>query len=284
MSTSATPLDAALAWAARGVRVLPVRPGEKAPLTSNGFHDATTDLVVLRRWWSRWPAANVAIATGAPGVDVLDLDVRGAQSGWAALRRLREAGVVSAGAPVVRTPSGGVHLHFIGTDQRNGSLPNEHIDFRSAGGYVLVPPSSVTTKTYSGVYRWERQGMPCARLEWEAATTLLRPPLPQPVAHPPMHPPRRAWGVRTLAAAVEREREGNRNRLLFWAFCEALRSGYDVRPIAEAGVRGGQTVREVEATWRQAVRRVTADGQADSSPAGSASQPRTRTVAAVPSL
>jgi hypothetical protein len=87
-----------------------------------------------------------------------------------------------------------------------------------------------------------------------------------------------------LAATVEREREGNRNRLLFWAFCEALRSGYDLRLIAEAGVRGGQTVREVEATWRQAVRRISTDGQARSSPVGSASQRLTRTMAAVPSL
>ena len=218
MSTSATPLDAALAWAARGVRVLPVWPSEKAPLTSNGLHEATTDLVVLRRWWSRWPAANVAIATGAPGVDVLDVDVRGAESGWAALRRLREADVVPTGAPVVRTPSGGAHLYFLGTDQRNGSLPNEHLDFRSAGGYVLVPPSRVTTQTYSGVYGWERLAAPNTHLDWAAATSALRPPLPGPVGRPPLPQPRRAWDVRTLAATVEREREGNRNRLLFWAF------------------------------------------------------------------
>ncbi|MGH9251908.1 MAG: bifunctional DNA primase/polymerase [Acidimicrobiales bacterium] len=283
MSTSATPLDAALAWAARGVRVLPVWPSEKAPLTSNGLHDATTDLVVLRRWWSRSPAANVAIATGTPGVDVLDVDVRGAESGWASLRRLREAGVVPTVAPVVRTPSGGAHLYFLGTDQRNGSLPNEHLDFRSAGGYVLVPPSSVATRTYAGVYSWERAAAPNARLDWAAATTLLRPPLPTPVDRPSLRP-LPSWDVRTLAATVEREREGNRNRLLFWAFCEALRSGYDLRPIAEAGLRGGQTVREVEATWRQAVKRVTADGQVHCSPAGSASNRPTRTVTAVHSL
>ena len=64
-----------------------------------------------------------------------------------------------------------------------------------------------------------------------------------------------------LAAAVAREREGNRNRLLFWALCEALRSGYDLRPIVEAGLQCGQTPREVEATRRQAVKRVASDGQ-----------------------
>jgi Bifunctional DNA primase/polymerase, N-terminal len=281
MSAPGTPIDAALAWAAQGVAVLPVRPGEKAPLTRSGLHDATIEARVLRRWWSRWPAANVAIATGAPGVDVLDVDVRGSQSGWAALRRLREAGVVPAVAPLVRTPSGGVHLYFIGTDQRNGSLPDEHLDFRSAGGYVLVPPSTVNTETYSGTYRWGRRTAPTARLDWQVATNLLRPIRPEPVDSSLRRPVHRNGDVHTLAAAVAREREGNRNRLLFWAFCEAMRSGYDPRRIADAGLRCGQTVREVEATWRQAVKRISADGQAPPSPAVSVWHQPARTAAVV---
>jgi hypothetical protein len=56
--------------------------------------------------------------------------------------------------------------------------------------------------------------------------------------------------------------------MLFWAMAEALRSGYDdLRPIAEAGLRCGQTAREVQATWRSAVRRVNADGDECRSPA-----------------
>ena len=35
------------------------------------------------RWWAGWPGANVAIATGAPGPDVLDIDVKPAGSGYA---------------------------------------------------------------------------------------------------------------------------------------------------------------------------------------------------------
>jgi hypothetical protein len=98
-------LETALAWASRGVAVLPVRQGGKAPVTRRGMRDATTNPRLLRHWWARWPGANVAIATGAPGVDVLDVDVRGAETGWPALRRLREAGILPVGGPVVRTPS-----------------------------------------------------------------------------------------------------------------------------------------------------------------------------------
>jgi hypothetical protein len=255
-------------WAGRGVPVLPLWPGRKTPLTRRGVHDATTDAETLRYWWTRWPDANVAIATGAPGPDVLDVDVRDGKSGWPALRRLREAGIVPPGAPLAATPSGGTHLYFCGTNQRNGSLPDVHLDFRSAGGYVLVPPSRVTTETYSGTYRWERAGAPTATLDWNGATGLLRPPPPATDTRTQGRRPQRGWDVHTLAAAVERTPVGNRNNMLFWAMCTALRSGYDdLRPIAEAGLRSGQTVREVQATWRSAVRRVNADGDDRRSPA-----------------
>jgi len=265
-------LEAALAWAARGVRVLPVQRAGKAPLTRHGLHDASIDPDVLSGWWSRWPGANVAIATGTPGVDVLDVDVRGQRSGWAALRKLRDAGVLPVGAPLVRTPSGGMHLHFVGTDQRNGSLHAQQLDFRATGGYVLVPPSYADTGEYAGFYRWERTGAPNERLDWSAVTQLLSPLPAGPGVHQTRpRPPRHGSDVHTLAAAVERELKGNRNNLLFWAFCEALRCGYDLRPIAEAALRNPYqeriTVREVEATWRQAVKRVSRDGQARRSPA-----------------
>jgi hypothetical protein len=250
------------------VPVLPAWPGGKAPLTRHGVHDATTDPEQLRRWWARWPDANVAIATGTPGPDVLDVDVRGDQSGWSALRRLRETGILPLGAPLAVTPSGGAHLYFRGTNQRNGSLPDVHLDFRSTGGYVLVPPSHVTTETYSGRYRWERAGAPTATLDWRAVTGLLRPPPPASNTPAEERRPQRGWDVHTLAAAVERTPVGNRNNMLFWAMCTALRSGYvDLRPIAEAGLRCGQTAREVQATWRSAIRRIEADGDECRSPA-----------------
>jgi hypothetical protein len=264
-------LAAALEWARRGVPVLPVRPGEKAPLTVHGVSDVSTDIDVVRAWWTRWPGANVAIATGGRGIDVLDIDVRGTQSGWAALNRLRQAGLVQDGMPLVRTPSGGIHIYFLGTDQRNGSLHHEHVDFRSSGGYVLVPPSRVVTDAYAGAYRWVHRAVPTTRLDWQAVRRFLRP---TPVIPPRRTTPNDSRDVNTLAHAVERTEPGNRNNKLFWAFCEGLRSGYDLRPIAEAGLRCGQTAREVQATWRQAVARVSRDGQLPSSPGRPSSRPR----------
>ena len=57
-------LDAALEYASQGFHIFPLIPGEKSPLTKNGFKDATTDPEQIRRWWSEHPDANLGLATG----------------------------------------------------------------------------------------------------------------------------------------------------------------------------------------------------------------------------
>ena len=95
------------------------------------------------------PDWNLAIATGAPGPDVLDVDDHGpAGNGYAAFGRLHCAGLLDGAAGYVRTPSGGLHAYFTGPHQRNGHLAAHHLDFRSAGGYVLAPPSQVDGHPY----------------------------------------------------------------------------------------------------------------------------------------
>ena len=75
-------LAGALAYARRGWPVFPCRPGRKEPDTAHGFKDATTDPERITAWWTAVPGRNVAIATGAPGPDVLDVDVRPGGSGY----------------------------------------------------------------------------------------------------------------------------------------------------------------------------------------------------------
>jgi len=82
-------LDAALEYAARGWHVFPCHTPTsddcscgrdcgwigKHPQTINGLKDATTDEATIRRWWKRWPQANIGLATGAvSGLVVLDED------------------------------------------------------------------------------------------------------------------------------------------------------------------------------------------------------------------
>ena len=83
-------IAAALEYAGHRWRVFPVhsiregrctcrtacgRDAGKHPRTCNGVKDATTDERIIRKWWTWWPEANVAIATGrASGMWALDVD------------------------------------------------------------------------------------------------------------------------------------------------------------------------------------------------------------------
>src|SRR3954469_23248854 len=96
--------EAAQALAARGWPVMPVRVDGKDPLTPHGVKDATTDERTILHWFDKWPTANLAAATGAPGPTVLDVDDldRGAKV-LAELKQTR--------APEVATARGR-HLYF----------------------------------------------------------------------------------------------------------------------------------------------------------------------------
>jgi hypothetical protein len=153
---------AALDYAAHGWAVFPVygiaggectcgasdcsSPG-KHPLTRRGLKDATTDRRVVAAWWKRWPAANVALATGsASGVVVIDVDV---PQGDHSRARLLQAGYELPETVAVRTGSGGLHLYYAAPDSPLGnaagrlpgvSLELPGVDLRADG--VVAPPST----------------------------------------------------------------------------------------------------------------------------------------------
>ncbi|HVB45645.1 MAG TPA: bifunctional DNA primase/polymerase [Streptosporangiaceae bacterium] len=210
----------ALEYARRGWPVFPCRPGGKEPATPHGYLDASTDPDRIALWWHRRPDANLAIATGAPGPDVLDVDQHGeAGNGFAAWRQLSTSGLTVGAIAVVATPGGGLHAYFPGTAQPSRRLPRHHLDFKAAGGYVLARPSQIGGKPYRLL---AELGPPGAALAWDAVTRLLdpgRPDLPRHHAAIPADPAR-------LANWVARLEEGNRNSGLFWAACRAIESGH----------------------------------------------------------
>ena len=147
MVTRAELLNAALRYAELGYRVFPCVPGTKAPLTAHGFHDASTDAEQIEGWWSRYPLANVGIAT--EGLIVIDIDSE--SNTWPAdPERMLEL----AAAPMALTPRGGSHRIFrqpAGKGWRctEGRLAPK-VDTRADGGYIVAPPSVVEGKAY----RW----------------------------------------------------------------------------------------------------------------------------------
>jgi hypothetical protein len=249
MTTAA--LRQALAYARRGWPVFPCLPGEKIPATRHGYRDATTDQRQITGWFGRGPGWNLAIATGAPGPDVLDVDEHGpAGNGFAALARLHDAGLLGQASSWVRTPSGGLHAYFAGSDQRNSHLPGCHLDFRSAGGYVLAPPSAVGGRPYQLLLEPGGRG----GLDWDTVTRLLQPQ--HQYQQRPRQPQASADDLGYLARWVAAQPEGNRNAGLFWAANRALEAdpATDLDPLAAAARQAGLSDPEIARTLNSARR------------------------------
>jgi hypothetical protein len=236
----------ALLYAQVGWPVFPCLPGQKLPATKHGFKDATTDPDRITHWWAKAPHNNVAVATGAPGPDVLDVDIHQSGNGFAAFNRLKREGLLGGARAYIRTPSGGLHAYFVGSEQASGRLPEHHLDFRAQGGYVVAPPSQVGERQYRMVGRTGQRG----GFDWAAANRLLVPERQQA----PEHAAERQTQVGHLAAWVEQLPEGNRNDGLFWAACRALGAGQSLDPLAEAALKTGLTEREVHRTLASAER------------------------------
>jgi Bifunctional DNA primase/polymerase, N-terminal len=242
---------AVLRYAAAGWPVFPCRPGTKEPATPHGFHDASTDPRRIRQWWQQWPSANVAVATGAPGPDVLDIDVKPGGDGFAAFSRLKSAGLLAGARALVQTRSGGLHVYFAGTSQACGVLRDHHLDFRGAGGYVIAPPSWVEAdaKGPAGRYELVEHRPGTATLDWAACRRLLDPP------RAPAPPRAGRTDVSRLVAWLERQDQpGDRHGPLHWAARRAADAGQlDAAAAAEliaASVRAGHSERDAMATVR----------------------------------
>ncbi len=155
-------LDAALEMAAKGIAILPCHTPDcegrcscrradcrsvgKHPRTPDGLTSATTDIELIRGWWSRWPQANLGARTGRDSaVFVLDVDA----AGFDALDELAASRGARNWCPdtwTVRTGNLGAHLYFrhSGSDVKvrtTAGVIAPGVDVRGDGGYAVLPPS-----------------------------------------------------------------------------------------------------------------------------------------------
>lgn len=143
--------EAALAYAQRGWCIFPVRPGLKSPLTKNGFLAATTDLVKVEAWWTKWPSANIGFRTDASTIAVVDVDAK--NDGFESLKRLKEeVGEALFGDARLALSPNGQHFYYRdganSVGRRIGVRPG--IDVIAGAGYIIAPPSLRS----DGSYRW----------------------------------------------------------------------------------------------------------------------------------
>ncbi|UUE19383.1 bifunctional DNA primase/polymerase [Microbacterium sp. J1-1] len=253
--------QAAARLADAGVPVFPCVPGEKRPLISHGFHEATPDPSQVAAWWRRWPSANIGIPTGsASGVDVVDVDRKPGGNGFDAFGPARRAGLVDGWAAVVRTPSGGAHFYYPadpGRPQSSWQAAAAHVDFRGTGGYVIVPPSVVTTAHGPARYAIAAGADRAPGVVDAGRLRDFLNPRPAAAEHR-VRGPLRSEDAKRLAAWVGMRAEGERNRGLFWASCRLAEAGLSlpemVDALAPAGEQVGLPPREVVTTIRSAYR------------------------------
>jgi putative DNA primase/helicase len=129
------------------------RDAGKHPRTRNGLQDATCDPEQIGAWWTRWPTANIAIATGvASGIWALDIDAQ--SGGLDSIDRLEAEHGQAPPTWAVESGGGGLHLWFRHPDMpvpTTASRIGVGLDVRGDGGYLIAPPS----RHRSGQpYRW----------------------------------------------------------------------------------------------------------------------------------
>ena len=132
--TEPTLLGTALAYARRGWPVHPLTPRDKTPLTK-WKEAATTDEAQIRRWWEKWPDANIGIPTGRPETfDVADFD------GTDSLPVYEQFCRDNPGLPQVLTGGGGHHVLCATAGRRTTSKKNGY-EWRGADAYIVAPGS-----------------------------------------------------------------------------------------------------------------------------------------------
>ncbi|MBO0917509.1 bifunctional DNA primase/polymerase [Streptomyces laculatispora] len=282
--------DAALAYAALGIKVFRVRRS-KAPYancarcdikssiyikhrpeecqcgvaTCHGFHAATTDTNLIRRWWTEEPDANIGAPCKLNGWAVLDVDPR--NDGHTSLCALEQRVGVLPGTTMQITGGDGLHMLYLSPGFDLPGEPFPGIDFKH-NGYILLAPSVHSSGCR---YQWPGTGNVFHKPTTAWPSTLLprkeKPRVPgqarRQTSLSGIRRPGKHWTVETLVQHVMDAGEGNRNASLYFAACRANESAdqgaLDLYEAENALVSAGQAVGladgEILATIQSAARR-----------------------------
>lgn len=144
MAGGPSKLDYALAWAARGFPVFPLRVGGKDPALKGNWKDmATCDPERIKGLWGRREYNIGVLSADHIIVDIDDKPGKTGSADWSLF-----------GYPddtlTVGTPSGGRHIYYHCDKATGQPALTRSIDIRAAGqGYVIAPGSEVGGKAYT---------------------------------------------------------------------------------------------------------------------------------------
>lgn len=242
----------ARAYAGAGIPIFPLIPRDKRPATKNGFHNATADLAQINKWWTENPHYNIGLPV-LPGSVVIDTDPRHNPHGLEQLEN-RYLPLPATTTCISGRGDGGKHIYLkvpdgVYTDRH---LP-EGVDIRVGGKHYTVAAPSLhpdTGRPYT--LTGPEHIADCPR--W--LLDLIRPAI-KPVEAPNINPDNNGAG---LIRFVSEAQQGQRNHILFWALCEAIKDGIypAIKPdLHQAALSIGLSEQEINTTAASAERRMT---------------------------
>jgi len=185
--------EEAIKLAELGIRVIPIKPGEKRPPMSQWQDKASNDIHVVNDWWtSQYSGYGIGIATGQTKhgrIFVLDVDDREEYKGSDTLHDLQEKYGQLPETVTAITGTGGQHLYFYcDEDIRNdaGSRLGVGLDIRGTGGQVLAAP---TIHPNGRTYQWEHglsphERKPAKAPDWLVKLLTKQPEMVKPTGQP----------------------------------------------------------------------------------------------------
>ncbi len=163
-----TPLEWALFYASKGWAVFPCNL-EKAPLIKRegkekgGFYKATTDPEKVTEFFTKYPNANIGVATGkVSNLFLLDIDIKKGNIGDQSLHELESQYGKLPHTISAITWSGGQHYFFKYPECGMPNVPfiRPGIEIKGDGGYAIVTPSKYKGECGEGAYCWEVSSCP----------------------------------------------------------------------------------------------------------------------------
>jgi len=159
-------IDAALSLSSTGIPIFPVK-ADKKPYIQSWQHKASADQATVKKWWKKWPEANIAILMGAPsGLVAVDVDVKNGINGYESLATI-EAMFGAQSTRRTETPSGGAHLIYSCNKKlrtRTGIL--DGIDIRGDGGYIVAQGSTIDGIEYKVTHDVPPEEMAMDMISW----------------------------------------------------------------------------------------------------------------------
>ena len=185
--------EEAIKLAELGIRVIPIKPGQKYPPMPQWQDKASNDIHTVNDWWTnQYSGYGIGIATGQTKhgrIFVLDVDDREEYKGSDTLHELQEKHGQLPETVTAITGTGGQHLYFYcDEDIRNdaGSRLGVGLDIRGTGGQVLAAP---TIHPNGRTYEWEHglsphERRPAKAPDWLVKLLTKQPEMVKPQGQP----------------------------------------------------------------------------------------------------